>query len=139
MERYLHRVNYYETDRMGITHHSNYIRWMEEARVDYLKRIGWGYEKLEEEGIVSPVIHLECDYRLSTTFPEEVYIEVTVEEFSGVKLKLRYRMYNEEGKTVFEAVSEHGFLDEKGRVLRLKNRCPEFCELLTGLAEEDRQ
>ena len=33
MEPYLHKVQYYETDKMGIAHHSNYIRWMEEARL----------------------------------------------------------------------------------------------------------
>ena len=32
MEKYVHTVKYYETDRMGFTHHSNYVRWMEEAR-----------------------------------------------------------------------------------------------------------
>ena len=47
---YKHTVQYYETDKMGITHHSNYIRWMEEARVDFLKSTGFGYDKLEEMG-----------------------------------------------------------------------------------------
>ena len=50
IEKYRHVVNYYETDRMGITHHSNYIRWMEEARIDFLNQLGWGYEKFEAEG-----------------------------------------------------------------------------------------
>ena len=40
-----HEVQYYETDRMGITHHSNYVRWMEEARTFFLREIGWPYEK----------------------------------------------------------------------------------------------
>ena len=47
MKPYTHKVNYYETDKMGITHHSNYIRWMEEARIDFLESIGFGYDKLE--------------------------------------------------------------------------------------------
>ena len=51
---YRHIVQYYETDKMGITHHSNYIRWMEEARIDFLSQIGWSYAKLEEEGIIFP-------------------------------------------------------------------------------------
>ena len=50
-----HEVQYYETDRMGITHHSNYVRWMEEARTFFLREIGWPYEKIEEEGSISPV------------------------------------------------------------------------------------
>lgn len=55
MKDYKHFVQYYETDQMGITHHSNYIRWMEEARIDFLKQIGWNYKKLESLGIISPV------------------------------------------------------------------------------------
>ena len=58
MEPYHHTVQYYETDRMGITHHSNYIRWMEEARVDFLRQLGWGYDRLEAEEIISPVTEL---------------------------------------------------------------------------------
>ena len=41
MEEYTHSVQYYETDKMGIVHHSNHVRWMEEARVDYLKQLGF--------------------------------------------------------------------------------------------------
>ena len=59
---YRHIVQYYETDKMGITHHSNYIRWMEEARIDFLSKIGWSYAKLEEEGIIFPVVTVECKY-----------------------------------------------------------------------------
>ena len=51
MEKYIHKVQYYETDKMGITHHSNYIRWMEEARINYLEQNGWPYDKLEKERI----------------------------------------------------------------------------------------
>ena len=121
---------------MGITHHSNYIRWMEEARIDFLNQLGWGYEKLEEEGIVSPVTRVECSYRLSTTFPEEVLIDVTVEEFHGVRLKLGYVMKNTDGKTVCEARSEHCFLDSEGKLIRLEKKHPGFYQLLCDLAEE---
>ena len=56
MKIYQHTVHYYETDKMGIVHHSNYVRWMEEARVDFLAQIGWAFEKLEANGVISPVI-----------------------------------------------------------------------------------
>lgn len=42
---YLHNAKYYETDQMGIIHHSNYIRWFEEARIDYMNQIGLTYKK----------------------------------------------------------------------------------------------
>lgn len=70
MQKYRHIVQYYETDKMGITHHSNYIRWMEEARIDFLRQIGWDYAKLESIGIISPVIAVNCKYKKSTTFED---------------------------------------------------------------------
>ena len=94
MKNYIHKVKYYETDKMGITHHSNYIRWMEEARIDFLDQIGCSYFKLEEQGIISPVIGIECNYKNSTTFDDEVEIEVKVKEFKGVKLIFEYVMTN---------------------------------------------
>ena len=54
MKPYEHKVQYYETDKMGIVHHSNYIRWMEEARIDFLDQIGWNYKVMEDNGIISP-------------------------------------------------------------------------------------
>ena len=76
MKEYIHKVNYYETDKMGITHHSNYIRWMEEARIFFLENIGFGYDKLEKDGIISPVIGINCEYKETTTFNDEVLINV---------------------------------------------------------------
>ena len=76
MEKYIHKVQYYETDKMQITHHSNYIRIMEEARMDFLSQIGWGYENLEREGIVSPVVDLSCEYKKTTTFSD-----ITIKSF----------------------------------------------------------
>ena len=61
MKPYTHTVQYYETDRMQISHHSNYVRWMEEARVSFLAQLGFPYEKLEERGIISPVVAVKCE------------------------------------------------------------------------------
>lgn len=55
MEPYLHKVQYYETDKMGIAHHSNYIRWMEEARVDFLEKIGWGFDPVWKRRALFPL------------------------------------------------------------------------------------
>lgn len=127
---YIHRVQYYETDKMGITHHSNYIRWMEEARVAFLAEIGWDYAKLEEMGIVSPVLNISCDYKKTTTFSDEISIEVTIREFRGVKLFLTYVMKNDKGEIVCTAESSHAFLDTNGRPLKVKQDFPELYETL---------
>lgn len=61
-ETYRRKVHYYETDQMGIVHHSNYIRWFEEARIDLMDRMGLGYAQMEAEGILSPVLSVQADY-----------------------------------------------------------------------------
>ena len=134
MDPYKHIVQYYETDRMGITHHSNYIRWMEEARIDFLRQIGWDYAKLEEAGIISPVVNVACSYQATTTFPDEITINVCVKEFRGVKLVLNYEMKKEDGTVACLASSEHCFLNKEGRIVRLKREVPEFYQILVDLA-----
>ena len=132
---YKHKVQYYETDKMGITHHSNYIRWMEEARVDFLARIGWEYAKLEEMGLVSPVLNVTCDFRKTTTFSDEISIDVSVKEFRGVKLFLSYEMKNDKGEVVCTAQSSHAFLDREGKTARVKQDFPGLFDTLTKLCE----
>lgn len=135
MHTYIHKVRYYETDKMGITHHSNYIRWMEEARVDFLDKIGYGYAKLEHDGIFSPVIGVQCRYKHSTTFDDEVEIAVGIREFKGVRLVISYMMTNRAtGEPVLEGESMHCFTDINGKPIVLKKRFPEFDSVLRKLA-----
>ncbi len=129
---YTHTVQYYETDKMGITHHSNYIRWMEEARIDFLFKIGWNYAKLEEMGIISPVLSVSSEFKKTTTFSDKVSIAVTVEEFKGVKLHLCYEMKNLEGEVVCIGKSSHAFLNKDGRPIRMKQEYPELYEALNN-------
>lgn len=131
---YIHKVHYYETDKMAVVHHSNYVRWMEEARIDFLAQIGWEMTKLEEMGIISPVTSVECKYKAMTKFADEIHIFVSVEEYKGVKLRLKYRMMRED-EVVFEGHTEHCFLDANGKILRLKKEYPDFHETLTSLAD----
>lgn len=132
---YQHTVHYYETDRMGITHHSNYIRWMEEARIDFLSRIGWDYATLELNGISSPVLSLSCKYSVSTTFADTIRIDVIVKQFNGIKLTLGYRMTNTDNQVVCEGTSEHCFLNTQGKPIQLKRVHPEFAQALSDRIE----
>ena len=68
MEPYIIKARYYETDQMGIIHHANYIRWMEEARIDLMNQMGYPYRRFEEMGYLSPVLHAECEYKKSVKF-----------------------------------------------------------------------
>lgn len=137
MKPYIHNVKYYETDKMGIAHHSNYVRWMEEARVDFLDQIGFGYRKLEEDGIISPVIGVECEYKTPTVFDDNVEIEVKVEEFRGVRLVIRYTMRKLPGEElVMTGRSRHCFVDVNGRPIILERSFPDLANKLKELQAE---
>ena len=65
---------------------------MEEARIAFLKQIGFPMEKIEADGIVSPVVNVSCDYKKMSYFADVLCIRVTVKEYRGVKLILGYEM-----------------------------------------------
>ncbi len=129
MTNYKHTIQYYETDKMGITHHSNYIRFMEEARIHFLKEAGWPYDKLEEEGVISPVVAVTCDYKKTTTFPDELEIAVAVLDVSPVKFKLGYTMTVSD-KVVCTATSTHCLLSKEGRPISIPKQYPRFYDML---------
>ena len=127
MKKYIHKVNYYETDKMGITHHSNYIRFMEEARMDALAQMGYPMTRLEAEGITSPVVSVNCEYKHTTTYADAIEIEITVLNYTGVRLELSYVMKNKNtGEVVALASSAHCFINESGAPVAVRKHCPEF-------------
>ncbi|MCR4665331.1 MAG: acyl-CoA thioesterase [Paludibacteraceae bacterium] len=122
MKPYQHQVKYYECDRMGITHHSNYLRFMEEARIDWMDQLGYGYERMEAEGVVSPVVSVSVQYKRPTTFKDVIAISVQVEKLTNAKLGFCYTMTV--GDTlVCTAQSLHCFL-ENNRPVSLLQRFP---------------
>ena len=125
---YVHKVQYYETDKMGITHHSNYIRWMEEARVELLSDTGWDYLRLEQMGVVSAVVSVSCDYKRPTTFSDLVTVTVSVSEFNGVTMRFVYSMVNSDGAEVASGTSLHAFIGPDGKPVAVKRKYPELYE-----------
>ena len=122
MTQYRHQAKYYETDQMGIIHHSNYIRWMEEARIDLMDEIGFSYRKMEEIGIISPVLSVQCEYKNMVHFDDTVLIEVDIKQYNGIKLTVTYRMTNETtGQMCTLGESSHCFLNREGRIISLRS------------------
>ena len=137
MHSYTRRINYYETDKMGITHHSNYVRFMEEARIDYLEQIGVSYGQMEKDGVISPVIGIECEYKRPTTFADELIIHVEIEEYKKLKLTVSYRMINARtGELVFTGKSFHCFISSQGRPVALAAQHPDYDRALRSAVKE---
>ena len=137
MREYYHVVQYYETDKMGIAHHSNYIRWMEEARADFLVQAGWPFDRLEAMGLVSPVIGLDIKYFHSTTFSDKVRIETRLIDFGIAKFKVAYKMFCHD-RCVCEGHSEHGLVAVGGRPIRINEKFPDFYNCMLSELEKDK-
>jgi acyl-CoA thioester hydrolase len=138
MKTYQHKVQYYETDQMQIVHHSNYIRWFEEARTDYLEQAGFGYDRFEREGIISPVLEVQAKYLTMTRFGETVNIQVKMVNFTGLKFSIEYIISDSvTGELRVTGQSEHCLLDRENKPIRLKKVNPELYELLNVLVETE--
>ncbi len=138
MKPYKKTAKYYETDQMGVIHHSNYIRWMEEARVDMLNQIGYPYRRFEEMGYISPVLHVDCEYKKSVKFDDEVKITIRLQEAGRVKFTLRYDIYNlsEGGVLSASGTTTHCFLRKDGRPVLMDKEMKEFTEVMRNTLEQ---
>ena len=125
-------AQYYETDQMKIIHHANYIRWFEEARVDMMEKIGFGYAKMEGMGILCPVLGVSAEYKQMVHFNDRVSIECRIAEYTGLKLTILYQVKNlETGAVCTTGESRHGFLDASdGHIISLKRNYPEIHQLM---------
>ncbi len=81
-DNYKREAHYHETDQMGIIHHTNYIKWFEEARIAMMSDMGVPYRAMEEKGIISPVLHISCDYHRMVKFDEEIVVHTTIKSLS---------------------------------------------------------
>ncbi len=108
-------VRYYETDMMGIVHHSNYIRYFETARSKALKDLGLPIEKIESSGIMMPVIHIECDYKIPLKMGDEIKIISKIKELPKVKFTIDSDIFNEKGEKVASGSVTLGFIHSGNR------------------------
>lgn len=131
VEIYRRKVHYYETDQMKIVHHSNYIRWFEEARIDYLEKIGLSMPVIEQNGVQIPVLSVTSNYRTMTRFGDEVMVGMKIEKYNGIKMQISYEIKDSAtGEIKNTGNSEHCFLDMQGQVISLKKTHPQMHELL---------
>ena len=130
------KINYYETDKMGIVHHSNYIRFFEEARCALLEKAELPYDFMEEKGIMSPVLGVSCKYKQHVTFGNIIEIHTYIKEFSGVKFTVGYEIYNKKTNALcVSGESNHCFTDSNLKPLNLKKHFNDVYEKFMNLVE----
>lgn len=136
MKVYEHKAEYYETDQMGIIHHSNYIRWYESARIYFMNELGISYKKMEEKGIISPVLSVSSEYKNMVYFDDVVLVNVKIKKYNGIRLELEYTLTNKETREVVNTgSSKHCFL-MNNKIINLKKVSEEFHEMFLNAIEE---
>lgn len=129
---YTHKVQYYETDQMGVVHHSNYIRWFEEARIDFLEKSNLNYENLEAEGIMSPVTAVDCKFKSAARFGQSVEIITKLQSFNGVTFSIIYCVTDKQtGEIRAQGSSSHCFLKD-GRLVSLKKENKKYFDMFNS-------
>lgn len=135
MFTYKRRVNFYDTDLMGVVHHANYIRYFEEARVEYLRAAGWDLMELMDEGIVFPIVEVEAKYKESARYDEIILIHTCMRNVDRVKLEIEYEAVSEKtGRVLATGRTVNTFTDTKtGRIVRLpKDKVAGLMEFTKG-------
>ena len=115
-------VRYGETDQMGVVHHSNYLRYFEVARLEWLSVLGVSYASMEKEGLIMPVIDVKVTYKTPALFDDSLTIYIFLSELPRVKIIFFYEIKNQRDEIVCTGETTLAFLNAK---TRKPVRCPE--------------
>lgn len=127
-------VRYSETDMMGIVHHSRYYPWFEQARTDYIKKIGLTYSELEKIGLMLPLTETQCKYFYGLTYEDEVLITCRMEKLTVARVEFFYEVFKlPEMTKMSEGRTKHGIVDGEMRPINAKKTFPEVWEKLSSL------
>lgn len=135
---YERTINYYETDRMGVVHHSNYIRFLEETRCYWLRSIDMPFEVLEENGITIPVLGVNCTYKHHVTFGDQIIVKPYIKEYNGVRMTVGYEVIEKKtGKIVLDGETKHCFTNKELRPINLKKYNKDFSDKFESLLKKE--
>ncbi len=120
-------VRFNEADPLGIVWHGHYIRYFEDGREAFGNKYGIGYLDFYREGLIVPIVNVQCDYKRSLKYGERVIVETKFIPCEAAKLKFTYRLFNTKtSQLVATGSSMQVFLDRETSVLQLTN--PPFFE-----------
>lgn len=98
---YKAKVSYYETDCMNIVHHSNYIRYFEDARIQYMHDIGCDVAEMQSKGLYIPNVDAYARYKKPLKFGDEYSVEVSLVFFTGSRMIFDYKLFNNKSRRTF--------------------------------------
>jgi conserved hypothetical protein TIGR00051 len=131
------RVIYADTDAMGIVYHTNYIKWFEVGRNEYLRELGYPYSRLESEKLWLPVANVECTYKAPARYDDILEITAWMSELKAASLTMSYEIRKQEtGELLVWGSTRHAITDDLMKPVRFNSYNPELYQLVTQAMEE---
>ena len=137
MYEYSRLIYYYETDKMGVVHHSNYVRWLEEARTFFFNDMDLAYAETESYGIMSPVTDMNLKFKHFATFGDSFTVRLKMIKYTGVRFRVKYTVVNQNDKVLFEGESGHALINMEHKPVSLAREIPHRHELMKKLVETE--
>ncbi len=127
------RAQYHETDSMKIVHHANYVKWMEEARLEYLRHAGFDCALMEREyGLMIPVLYQSVEYKNAIRFDDVIEVRCVCDKFNGVKMHFSYEFLSFDNALLAKGITKHGFINKDFEAVMLKDVYTEGYEVLNN-------
>ncbi|MGM9986307.1 MAG: acyl-CoA thioesterase [Bacillaceae bacterium] len=131
-------VRYAETDQMGVVYHGNYIPWMELGRIQFMKDLGLSYVEMENEGVLSPVLNINVDYKKPAKYGDEITVYTSLKEYNGFKVVYAYEIRNQDNELCTIATSSHVCVDKQTfKPIIFKRNFPQWHQLYVQAMKKD--
>jgi acyl-CoA thioester hydrolase len=108
-------VEYHHTDQMGVVHHSNYVKFLEVARTEWLRANGLTYAEMERRGVMMPIVDVAVKYRNPALYDELLSVTAFVDEAPMARMTFRYEVRGEDGRDIASGSTTLGFIDKETR------------------------
>ncbi len=139
MFAYARDVFYYETDQMGVVHHSNFIRWLEEARIAFFTHTGLSYAHMETLGVLSPIINCNVQYKYFARFGDHFTVRLQIPKYTGVRFQVHYTVVNQNQTILLEGETAHAFVNTQYRPISLAKAAPDLHNILKNYVTHQQQ
>ena len=107
------RVRYGETDQMSYVYHGNYAEYFEMGRLEWLRKLGISYKKMEKSGIILPVINLRINFLKPAKYDDLLTLKTTLVRSPTAQIEFNYELYNEEKELLTTASTTLVFVNMK--------------------------
>jgi acyl-CoA thioester hydrolase len=117
------RIRYGETDQMGVVYHGNYAQYLEIGRIDWLRSFDISYKNMEENNIILPVISLQCNFKKSAKFDDEITVKTILKKTPAVKIEFDYEITNQKNELLTTGNTVLVFIN---KITNKPMRCPDY-------------